>query len=338
MAAWTGPCLILTLAVCLTFGQVLRHDFVEWDDQINVTGNPHLTELSWRSVGRFWREPYFTRYTPVSYTIYAAEAWLAPLTPNSFGKPALNPAVFHAGSLLLHLACVLLVYRLMVLFVGDGLPACLGALLFAVHPLQAESVSWVSGQGGLVSAMFSLVALLLYAQCRLGHSDAPGEKQSSLCGTAFYLAATLAYVAALLSKPSAACVPLLAVLLDRCWLKRSWRTSALLLGPWCLLAVGMFLITSREQSGDTSQYVPPLALRFLIAGDALSFYLSKLFWPVELIIQYPRSPRIVLAGRWVYFAWLVPASLLALAFHFRSRGPWLLFGGFSIAASRRCWA
>ena len=331
------PYAVLVFAVFVTYGQSLGHDFVDWDDDKNVTANPYLAETTWHNVARFWRESYFTRYTPLSYTLYSAQAWLARI-PDAAGNPTFSPWVFHAVNLLLHLACVLLVYRLLIVLLGSSKAACLGALLFALHPLQAESVGWVSGQGGLLSAAFSLLALLLYLRCgdrspidlagcfRLIVEPWPGRSR-----WLWYLAASLAYLAALLAKPSAVCVPVIASVLDLRIPRKSWRTSALLLLPWYLLAIGVYLLTSQQRPGSTV-FLPPWWIRPFLAGNALLFYLAKLAWPMGLVIQYPRSPQLVMAERGIYFAWLLPVVLLGLAWRFRSYGPWLLCAGWFVAA------
>lgn len=325
---------VLILAVVLTFGRIVEHDFVAWDDEGHISENPHLNPISIQSLARFWREPYFLHYVPVSYTLFTAEAWLAQSSPDQFGRPVFDPRVFHAVSLLLHVACALLAYRLLLLMLHQPLAAVIGAGLFALHPFQVESVAWISEQRGLLSALFSFLSLLAWLRFNSGIQPRPvvAGSTSAAGGWRWYALATAAYLLALLAKPSGVCVPLIAAALDLFLLRRSWRVTLLALLPWLAMAAGMFAITKQQQPDEMLSFQPPWWARPLIAGDALQFYLTKFVWPWKLTIQYPRSPQMVLAHAGIYVAWIWPAVLLALAYRFRSQGPWMVCAGWFLAA------
>ncbi len=317
---------VLLLAACTlsVYGRILGHDFVAWDDDGHITENPRLDPISWPSLVRFWREPFFGHYVPLSYTLFTAEARLARSHRDEFGKQHFKPAIFHAGSLLLHLGCVLLAYRLLMMILDEPTAACLGALFFALHPLQVESVAWISEQRGLLAGLFTFLALMAWLKFDAGRPEKRG-------GTGYYLLATAAYVAALLAKPSAVCVPLLAAALDVFLLRRSWRVTAAALLPWAAAAAVMMIVTRREQPASMLSYLPPPWTRPLIAGDALQFYLARIVWPFGLIAQYPRAPLIVLRDEWIYFAWIVPALVLLACWRYRDRGPWMLCTAWFVA-------
>jgi len=216
---------LLIAAVLAVFGRVGGHEFLMYDDEPHLVDNPRLNPVTWRSVGRFWVEPsYWGLYIPLSYTFFAAEASLA-------GQP-LDPMVFHLGSLVLHVACVLLVFAILRrLFHHDG-AACAAALLFGLHPVQVESVAWISETRGLLCAVFSLLAVwqfgiwdfgfgiwdFRFADCGTLNlkSQIPNPKseiRNPKSRTPHYVLATLALVLALLSKPAAVAVPLVAAVL-----------------------------------------------------------------------------------------------------------------------------
>src|SRR4051812_28498829 len=69
--------MVLICCTLAVYGQTLGHDFLTWDDELNFTENPYLDQVSWESVAHFWRETYFSRYMPVSFMLYCAEARLA---------------------------------------------------------------------------------------------------------------------------------------------------------------------------------------------------------------------------------------------------------------------
>ena len=214
--------LLLVLAMLAVFGQVSGHAFLMWDDEQHLRDlgyNPRLNPVTWRGVGRFWIRPYFGLYVPVSYTFFAAEALIARQPPDEDGC-TLNPAVFHLGNLVLHIGCVLLVFAILRrLFRHDG-AACAGAMLFGLHPVQVESVAWISETRGVLCALFSLLAIWQYLRyddafhCRrrlqsaiAGDDNSPATGEGSRAtGVASYMVATVAFTLALLSKPAAVAV------------------------------------------------------------------------------------------------------------------------------------
>ena len=165
---------LLTLITGAVFHDVLSAGFVRWDDGIQVYANPGLHPASAVHLRQFWIAPYENLYIPLSYSLYSLLAVPAHLpapvqTPDGFWID-LDPRVFHAASLLLHGANVLLVFTLLRRLLprrgtaaGDW-AAGAGALLFAVCPVQVESVAWIAEMRGLLAGFLSLLALLAYVR------------------------------------------------------------------------------------------------------------------------------------------------------------------------------
>lgn len=320
--------LLIVLAVGLVYGRSLGFDFVSWDDPLHVTRNPYLRP-PWRAnLAHLWQRPYEDLYIPASYTVFAGEAALADwLTPYGFVHS--KAAIFHAAAIALHAGCALLVLRLLWLLTGSLMGAACGALLFALHPLQVESVAWISETRGLLSAIFSLLAISSYL--RFASRIASSERSSARVFLPYGFA-TLCFLLALLSKPSAVVLPLIIGLLDLAVLNRSLKQVALALAPWLLLAAADMALTRALQPAAESVPAAPLWARPLIAGDALAFYLAKLVWPWELGMHYDHAPRTILDSTWLYAAWLAPAIVLLLAWAFRRTGPWLLCAAMFVLA------
>lgn len=321
-----GTCVAALLLVGIVlgiYGRTLSYQFLNWDDDIHVTANPHLVPLRGAGLARLWREPYENLYIPVSYSWFAAEAWLSALWHGA--DAPLDPRVFHAGSLALHAGCVLAVFALLRRLVGRTWPAFLGAALFALHPLQVESVAWISEQRGLLSALLAIVALIGY----LPREPTAGDAHRP----ARYAAATVCFALALLAKPSAVAVPLVAVAIDRGWYRQAWREVARRAAPWLALALVVAVFNKWQQGDARLAFVAPPWSRPLLAGDALAFYLLKLAAPIAaswefahlpagLGFDYGRFPERVLSWPWVGVAWLVPCGVLALVVCSRWRQPW----------------
>jgi Flp pilus assembly protein TadD len=140
--------------------------------------------------------------------------------------------------------------------------------------------------------------------------------------------ATVAFVLALLAKPSAVVVPVMAWLLANAWGKQgnvrpTSRNPCLLLAAWVIIAVPFIVVTNLAQ-GTSIGFVTPLWARPLVAGDALSFYFYKLLVPFRLGIDYGRSPDFLLQHDWALITGLVPWALGGVLWLFRDRAQWLL--------------
>ncbi len=314
--------LILVAAVIVVYGQVRGFSFLMWDDDRNVYENPFLVPLTVSGLSHVWTEPYFASYLPVTYTFWGGISLLAQSPDPASGIP-LDPAVFHIANLVMHAADTLLVFWLLRLLVGAGWPAFVGAALFAVHPLQVETVAWVSGMKDLLTTFLGLLAIICYL--RYSRADAATPVPTRRLWYALGLGL---YVLALLSKPSAAALPLIAWGLDTVMLRRRVRDATLALLPWALLALPVPLILLAVDPVTVSVGAQtPFWLRPLIAGDAFAFYLGKLLAPHNMGFDYGRTLPVLRAMPWLYLAWIVPACLGWILWRVRGRWPWLTAGG-----------
>jgi tetratricopeptide (TPR) repeat protein len=292
----TGENIVVTAMILIAFAGIVPHGWINFDDPIHVTENPAFFPMSWRSLAGFWSRQYASLYVPASYMLFAAECgasrWLCGDGPTA----AVRPWVFHAVSVGLHVAASLLVVRFLRRFSTLPWAAVAGGLVFAMHPLQVESVAWVAEQRGLLAAVFSLLAVDRF----LAWVDQDRERPAP---RAAYLVATGAFVIALLAKPSAIVTPLLACAVAIQGRSVPWPTLARALAPWAGLALAAALVTRTVQPAELTRVQVPLLGRPLIAGDAIAFYVGKLVVPTSLCVAYGRTPRVVLAD--------APAPILA---------------------------
>lgn len=321
----TGRAQILLLIglVILTFWPVCTHDFTSWDDTDNVTENPHLNPPTLQGLRVFWSQAYKQEYIPLSYSAWWGLARVARLDQPDPSGVWLDPYVFHAANLLLHVGAALAAYQLLAALTRRRWAAWAGAVLFAVHPLQVEAVAWVTGLKDVLCGLLSLVALWQYVRFAQ-IANASGEDPAIAAGSrpwAHYSCATVALLLSLLAKPSAVSVPVLAGIIDGILVKRPWRRVVAALLPWAVIACGFVLVGLRSQAGLGAPATAPWA-RPLIAADALAFYTYKLVAPVRLGILYARSPQLVISRGWIWFTWVVPAALLVVAWASRRRVPW----------------
>lgn len=294
---------LLWLAVLVAFAPSLANQFVRYDDYGNVVNNPGLHPLTWQGVAGFWQGPYLNLYIPLSYNWFGLEAWLSNQLGGAENLPGqLRPDLFHAGSLLLHAVNVSLVYVLLGRLLTSG-GAWWGTLLFAIHPFQAESLGWVTEQRGLLASLGLLAALAIWTSPASREAANDPRSAAPFGGRGFWWrwsAATIAFGAGLLCKPSAVVFPLLAVIWDRHFRRYTPLAQVLLTVPWFLLAAVCTWAAARLQPGDFMSYVPAPWQRPFVAGDALGFYLVKFLWPWPLCSDYGRSPEVLVPSGMVY--------------------------------------
>jgi protein O-mannosyl-transferase len=158
--------LVIALAVAATFGRSIDHAFVYWDDHETIAHNDDFVRPTLAGVLRYWWTPRQELYIPVTYTFWGVLAFVSERDDGT-----LDPRVYRAANLALHATSAGLVFLILRRLVTSDLAALAGALLFAVHPVQVESVAWTSGAKDLLSGALSLAAILLYLRA----SDAEGR-------------------------------------------------------------------------------------------------------------------------------------------------------------------
>lgn len=303
--------LLLVVAVVLAFGQIVSHEFIEYDDDIHIYRNPAFQPLTIESVAGFWKAPYEALYIPVAYTFFAVEVFLSPQNPVDAAGRWLSSTVFHAGSLLLHCICVLLVFVLLRRLIENDIASCVGSLIFALHPLQVESVSWISETRGLLCTAFGLSALWFYLRFHDAMEEKPAIQNSVSHNVANYSLATAMFTLALLSKPSAVSIPLVAAVIDIGLLRRPWRSSAAALTPWLGLAL-VIIFVSRSQQPGVATPDASFMQRVLISGNSLLFYATKVVQPCDLSVIYDRPLDQSLQAKELGWSWVALLVLVGL--------------------------
>jgi len=315
----------LVIVVVLTYAPVVNHEFLNYDDDLLVTKNPHLYPASWAGLRRIWSSGYEGLYMPLTYTSWFALASIGATVEPASGQAVFDPAVFHTFNLVLHVLCVLLVYVLLNRIVGRPLASAAGALLFGLHPLQVESLAWVSETKGLLCAFFSLAAMGAYGEF-------VQRRNASRRAWLFYGLAACLFFLALLSKPAAVALPLVIWILEVGRWNRRPGVALLPLAPWFACAVGFVLVARYAQPTDQLRIITSLATRFLIAADSLTFYLEKLVWPTNLCPHYPRTTQTAIEDPWLWFRIAIPPLLFVVAAVSARRRRWLTAAGIFVAA------
>jgi len=291
------------LAVLAVDYPVVGFEFLNYDDPINVNENLLITNFSLDSLRSFWGGYINDLYIPIVYTFWGILSLLAQLMPVSPG--ALNPLPFHLANLGLHMASALLVFRLLRRLGCIPQAAAVGSLFFALHPLQVEAVAWVTGLKDLLSGLLALLTI----HCYLRHIQRNQEGKGNTGGWRDYCLACCFFMLALLAKPTAVTVPLLAGVLGYFCTGQPFRKLARELLPMLALALVFAVVTIAGQPEGAVPYTLNMWQRTLVAADALSFYVGKMFWPGALGPDYGRIPLLILDNPWAFLALFVPVLL-----------------------------
>jgi tetratricopeptide (TPR) repeat protein len=295
-----------------------RFDFVNWDDNLYVTQNTFIRSFDSANIAVWFRKPFVSLYTPASMVSFAAD----------YHANGNQPAGYHRTNVILHLVNILLVFVLLCLLFGDPLAAFLGALLFGVHPIQVQTVAWISERKNLLCALFSLSAIVLFLW------NKPKNRP------VFWGVLLILFLAALLSKVTAVMLPFI-LLLCRIYHKseedssRSVKVLYFTL-PAAGLGVATVLLYSRffgiyQRNWLNELFFYPVLRTGIYLKNVLFPNSLRLFYPLESFTGNKMSLYgcIALAamfllltaygilkrkqfGFWLLWAWLWLAPVLAL--------------------------
>jgi tetratricopeptide (TPR) repeat protein len=311
-------CLLLALATLALYNPVTHAPFLNYDDPVYVTDNPQVRSgLSWNTIVWTFRTPKELDWHPITWLSFALDAQM-------FG---MNPAGYHFTNVAIHAANAVLLFLLLASATGFVWRSLAVAALFALHPLNVESVAWVAERKNVLSMFFFLVALAAYGW----YARRPGIGR--------YLAVTVAYALSLMSKAQAITFPFALLLLDYWPLGRlkddspprpsRTRAGALLLEklPWLALSAASAVITRRTGGAafsylalnDATESKFPLGVRLANAVVSYIQYLEKAFWPAHLALLYPHPGYAVSVRAVALSAFVLGAMSVAALIHWRRR-------------------
>jgi tetratricopeptide (TPR) repeat protein len=299
-------CILLAVVTLAVYSPVRGYPFINYDDQQYVTRNAYVQQgLTWKTWSWAWTATDAYNWHPITWLSHALDWQL-------YGS---SPVGHHITSLLLHCLNVLVLFLLILWSTGRLGRSLTVAALFALSPLNVESVVWIAERKNLLSALFFLIALGVYGW----YAIRPGLLRYLL--VAFFFALGLA------SKPMAITLPFVLFLLDFWPLQRlqgpspepppsskprkdrkahalsedtgvrfpvSKPLSALILEkvPLVLLSLGSAVITVvAQRSGGAVRSLEriPLWLRIENAICSYAMYVWKELWPAGLALYYPLS-------------------------------------------------
>jgi protein O-mannosyl-transferase len=295
--------LLLFAAVLASYSSIIHNQFLDYDDNEYITNNAHVKAgLTWANVQWAFSTSEEANWHPLTWLSHELDSEL-------FG---LNPVGHHVVNVLLHAVNAVLLFLLLQSATGFRWRSLMVAALFALHPINVESVAWAAERKNVLSMLFFLLALYAYGR----YARRPGLGR--------YIAVAGFFVLSLLAKPQAITFPFLLLLWDYWPLDRigarDMPTQAgnaprlpiarLLLEklPLLFLSAASAVITMEAQKAggavkDLARFSLPLRLETTVISYAR--YLGKTFWPTKLVLPYPHPLKL-------YPSWQVGAAVALL--------------------------
>ena len=262
--------LLLAGVAILAYLPALKGGFI-WDDNRFLTNNTVLKASD--GLRRIW----FTGESPDYWPVSSTSVWL------EWRLWGMQAAGYHATNLLLHIGEALLLWMVLRRLEVPG--AYLAAMLFALHPVNVESVAWITQRKNLTAMLFFLVSILCFLKTNPGAP--PGSSRPAGLGR-WYALSLLAFALAMLGKGSVAPLPI--VLLGIVWWRRRLEARDWLeIAPFFAVALIFTCVNLRLQSHEYIHFrTAGFVERTLTAGAMVWFYAGKALWPARLSFVYPQ--------------------------------------------------
>ncbi len=274
----------------------LNSEFLNWDDQEYVVNNPLIKDLSFTGIKNIFKlNQVVATYSPVILISWAIDYSI-------FG---LNPAMFHLANIILHLIIMVLVFYFTKLLCKDVNTAIVVTILFGIHPMHIEAVSWISARKDLLYTLFFFAGLISYYFYT--------EKQLKYPKYFYYLLCLLFYLLSLLSKGTAVIFPLVLLLLDFFKNRKNVISSLIEKIPFFLLS-GVFVYLSiimqvKGGAMDDRKFVS--IIESLSVGFYGYFnYIFKAFIPIDLSVYHPYPYAIGESIPWYFYLTFIPVLAL----------------------------
>ena len=305
--------IILTIASLAVYSFALRHDFIPlWDDAVYVTANAAAQGITLEHLKAAFTTLYSGNYAPLQIISYMID----------YDLWGMKPSGFILTNIILHTLNGLIFYWLLVRSRLDRYSACAAAFVFMLHPVQVESVVWISQRKTLLAMFFFLLSIHWY----LNYRDAENSKK---CGR-YYLLSLAGFVLAMLSKSIVVILPMVLMFHDRAFAAKGKPVLRLVDKiPYAAIAVigalGALYSQLPQQAGGRAEFHGGSALAtFMTMLPVLMKYIGMLFWPSDLSLVYDIPVRAALDEE-VVQAGMAAALLLALGIYLFMRRRELFF-------------
>ncbi|SVC20520.1 uncharacterized protein METZ01_LOCUS273374, partial [marine metagenome] len=323
-------CIFLVIATFAVYSQVKDHEFLNYDDPGYVTENLHVTTgLTRENINWALTTSYFSSWVPMTLLSHILDYQL-------YGS---NPKGHHLTSLFFHIANSLILFVVLLRMTGALWQSSFVAAMFALHPLNVESVAWVSERKNVLSTLLWLLTMWSYIR----YAETPSIKRYGLM--------TLIFALGLMSKPMLITLPFILLMMDYWPLRRlkfeQGQGSVEIIEkhedkkagfmrlvsekiPLFLLTVGASIVTFiNEKSGGTMKLMEDLSFSTRFNNAMVSYleYLKKMIWPNDLAIFYPHPGNALVVWKGMLCG-MALVGITAIAIRLIRKAPYFAVGWF----------
>lgn len=285
----------IALITWVFYSVCLDNQLTNWDDPGYIRDNPLIKDLSGEGLKQIFSTAVMGNYHPLTILSYAIE----------YSFVRLDPWLYHLDSVLLHILVTILSYFFVLKLTRKPVAALVVGVLFGLHPMHVESVAWLAGRKDVMYGAFYMAACIAY----LDYARAPEHKRLK-----WYIAATLLFLGALLSKPVAVTLPLVFLLIDY-WesgklTKKQIINKLPLLGISILFGIKSMIDQKAFGSLTDENEAFTFVERIGLGGYAFITYLWKAIAPYNLSCFYPYPGREGGSISFTYYLYTLGALVL----------------------------
>jgi tetratricopeptide (TPR) repeat protein len=278
-----APVALLIVAVVIAYYKIFQAGYITWDDNEYVVHNSDIRGLTFEYISAWFSRFYIGNYHPLTMFSYAID----------YAAGGLQPLVYHVTNLLLHICNAILLYVFINRLQAGKHVAFFVALIFAIHPMQTESVSWIAERKTVLCTFFYLLALVQYT----GYINRNTVKK--------LIIVFLLGIAAMLSKGVGAALPASLIAVD-IWMQRDLKNWKVWIEKIILVfaAIGIGIVAIKGQSAGKFLGLHPEFTwidTIAFAGYAYIGYIVHFIAPVKLSVIYP-YPRSIGFIEYLYLA------------------------------------
>jgi len=269
------PLLVILPLVFIAYFPILDNELTNWDDPDLIIDNPLIREINADNLEKIFTTFYFGNYQPLHLLSYAIQYQLWEL----------NPAGYHAVSLLLFMAITVLVFYFTYRISKKNIViATVAALLFALNPMRVESVAWAAEHKDMLYALFYIASLITYVSYLESHTDS-GKYRNK-----FFVYSFILFLFSVFSKVMAVSLVGAMVMLDYFYARKFTLRLVLEKLPFIgvSLAVGITQVIATAEAGTIDETSGLTFFdRILIVCRNLMFFFYKMLIPVNLSAFHP---------------------------------------------------
>lgn len=292
---WLTISLVVTF-LCLSIN--LKNDFLNWDDPAYILYNPLVKDFSFNGI----KNIFITKEVVSTYSPLVLLSWSM-----DYAISGLHPFTFHLFNIIFHLGIVALVFYLSWQLSKRIEVAFIVSILFGIHPMHVEAVSWISARKDLLYTLFFITGLIFY--------NFYTEKETKYSKTYYYIGCLVVYLLSLLSKGTAVIFPLVLFLFDYLKNRKSIKNILLEKIPFFILStLFLFIAVDGQSSGGAMEDVTHVSVFDSLSVGFYGYltYLIKSIIPFNLSVYHPYPNELGVSYPWYFYASAIPVIALFL--------------------------